>query len=193
MLSGLYSNRLKRTASVIGVFLMMGCGFDAVLKSPGPAAVSFVFTDTVLTNGSSVPLVVGVIAGGVTQQHPNLIAFTYNPNVVGVSAGDDFVIDRAEIRAGETLWLAIGATGRDPRQFPEPNRLDIGRSPNRHLQFGIGPHFCIGAALARAEIQLALAGLLARFRRIELAADDIRWHEIAVFRGPKAVPLALGR
>jgi cytochrome P450 len=111
----------------------------------------------------------------------------------GVSAGDDFVIDRAEIRAGETLWLAIGATGRDPRQFPEPNRLDIGRSPNRHLQFGIGPHFCIGAALARAEIQLALAGLLARFRRIELAADDIRWHEIAVFRGPKAVPLALGR
>jgi pimeloyl-[acyl-carrier protein] synthase len=111
----------------------------------------------------------------------------------GVSAGDDFVIDRAEIRAGETLWLAIGATGRDPRQFPEPNRLDIGRSPNRHLQFGNGPHFCIGAALARAEIQLALAGLLARFRRIELAADDIRWHEIAVFRGPKAVPLALGR
>jgi pimeloyl-[acyl-carrier protein] synthase len=111
----------------------------------------------------------------------------------GVSAGDDFVIDRAEIRAGETLWLAIGATGRDPRQFPEPNRLDIGRSPNRHLQFGIGPHFCIGAALARAEIQLALAGLLARFRRIELAADDICWHEIAVFRGPKAVPLALGR
>ncbi len=111
----------------------------------------------------------------------------------GVSAGDDFVIDRAEIRAGETLWLAIGATGRDPRQFLEPNRLDIGRSPNRHLQFGIGPHFCIGAALARAEIQLALAGLLARFRRIELAADDIRWHEIAVFRGPKAVPLALGR
>jgi cytochrome P450 len=111
----------------------------------------------------------------------------------GVSAGDDFVIDRAEIRAGETLWLAIGATGRDTRQFPEPNRLDIGRSPNRHLQFGIGPHFCIGAALARAEIQLALAGLLARFRRIELAADDIRWHEIAVFRGPKALPLALGR
>jgi cytochrome P450 len=110
----------------------------------------------------------------------------------GVSAGDDLVMDAAEIRAGETLWLAIGATGRDPRQFPEPNRLDIGRSPNRHLRFGIGPHFCIGAALARAEIQLALAGLLARFRRIELAARDIQWHEIAVFRGPKVVPLALG-
>jgi pimeloyl-[acyl-carrier protein] synthase len=111
----------------------------------------------------------------------------------GVGAGDSFNIDAAEIRAGQTLWLAIGATGRDPRQFPEPDRFDIGRSPNRHLQFGIGPHFCIGAALARAEIQLALAGLLARFRQIELATDDIHWHEIAVFRGPKAVPLALRR
>ena len=49
------------------------------------------------------------------------------------------------------------------------------------------------AALARAEIQLALTGLLERFRRIELAANDIKWHQIAVFRGPKTVPLALGR
>ena len=111
----------------------------------------------------------------------------------GVSAGDDLAFDATEIRAGETLWLAIGATGRDPRQFPEPTCFDIGRSPNRHLQFGLGPHFCLGAALARAEIQTALAGLLAGFRRIELATHEIRWHEIAVFRGPKAVPLALRR
>jgi cytochrome P450 len=111
----------------------------------------------------------------------------------GVSAGDDLELDAAEIRAGQTLWLAIGATGRDPRQFSEPGRFDVGRSPNRHLQFGVGPHFCIGAALARAEIQAALAGLIARFGRIELAVDDIQWHEIAVFRGPKAVPLVLGR
>jgi pimeloyl-[acyl-carrier protein] synthase len=111
----------------------------------------------------------------------------------GVSAGTDLEIDGTEIRAGQTLWLAIGATGRDPRQFAEPSRFDVGRLPNRHLQFGVGPHFCIGAALARAEIALALAGLLVRFRRIELATDEIHWHEIAVFRGPMAVPLALGR
>ena len=109
----------------------------------------------------------------------------------GVSAGADLELGTTQIRAGQTMWLAIGATGRDPRQFPEPSRFDIGRSPNAHLQFGLGPHFCIGAALARAEIQLALGGLLTRFRRIELATDEIRWHEIAVFRGPKAVPLAL--
>jgi cytochrome P450 len=111
----------------------------------------------------------------------------------GVSARDDLELDATQIRAGQTLWLAIGATGRDPRQFREPSRFDVGRSPNRHLQFGIGPHFCIGAPLARAEIRLALAGLLEGFRRIELAADEIQWHEIAVFRGPKAVPLTLSR
>jgi cytochrome P450 len=111
----------------------------------------------------------------------------------GVAASDDLELDANQIRAGETLWLAIGATGRDPRQFAEPGYFDIGRSPNRHLQFGIGPHFCIGAALARAEIQLALAGLITHFRRIELATDEIHWHHIPVFRGPKAVPLAVAR
>ncbi len=73
---------------------MMGCGFDAVLKSPGPADVSFVFTDTLLTVNTTVPLVVTVIAGGVPQTHPYLIAFTYNPSVVGVSAADDSLIPR---------------------------------------------------------------------------------------------------
>jgi pimeloyl-[acyl-carrier protein] synthase len=110
----------------------------------------------------------------------------------GVSAGADLELGGAQIRAGQSVWLAIGATGRDPRQLANPTTFDIRRSPNRHLQFGIGPHFCIGAALARAEIQLALAGLIARFRRIELAADEIQWHQIPVFRGPRAVPLALG-
>jgi pimeloyl-[acyl-carrier protein] synthase len=131
----------------------------------------------------------GLISSAVEE----ILRYDGSVQMRGVGAGDSFSIDAAEIRAGQTLWLAIGATGRDPRRFPEPNSFDIGRSPNRHLQFGIGPHFCIGAALARAEIQLALAGLLARFRQIELAADEIHWHEIAVFRGPKAVPLGLSR
>jgi hypothetical protein len=116
MLSVLHRHCLKTAAFLIGVPLMMGCGFDAVLKSPGPAAVSFVFSDTLLTNGSAVPLVVGVIAGGVAQQHPNLIAFTYNPNVVGVSAGDDSLVarhigvDSINIRFQSTLRAATADT-----------------------------------------------------------------------------------
>jgi cytochrome P450 len=111
----------------------------------------------------------------------------------GVVAAGDVAFGANQIRAGQSLWLAIGATGRDPRQFPDPGRFDLARSPVRHLQFGVGPHFCLGAALARAEIQLALTGLIRRFRRIEPAAGEIAWHQIAAFRGPKSVPLLLGR
>jgi pimeloyl-[acyl-carrier protein] synthase len=111
----------------------------------------------------------------------------------GVSAREDLKLDSMKIRAGQVIWLAIGATGRDPRRFPEPNHFHVGRSPNRHLQFGHGPHFCIGAALARVEIEFALAGPLRQFRRIELAVDEIEWHQIDVFRGPMALPLMLGR
>jgi len=131
----------------------------------------------------------GLISAAVEE----ILRYDGSVQMRGVSVGEDIEFEANQIRAGQTLWLAIGATGRDPRQFANPSCFDIARSPNRHLQFGVGPHFCIGAALARAEIQLALTGLLGRFRRIELAADDIKWHQIAVFRGPKAVPLALGR
>jgi len=131
----------------------------------------------------------GLISAAVEE----ILRYDGSVQMRGVSAGADLELDATEIRAGQPLWLAIGATGRDPRQFAEPGRFDIGRLPNRHLQFGVGPHFCIGAALARTEIQLAIAGLLAHFREIELATDDIEWHEIAVFRGPKVVSLALGR
>ena len=131
----------------------------------------------------------GLLGGAVEE----ILRYDGSVQMRGVLAGEDLELDATQIRAGQTLWLAIGATGRDPRQFAKPNRFDLDRSPNRHLQFGLGPHFCIGAALARAEIQLALAGLFDNFRRIELATDEIRWHEIPAFRGPKAVPLAVDR
>jgi len=95
---------------------MMGCGFDAILKSPGPAAVSFVFSDTVLTINTTVPLVVTVIAGGVPQAHPSLITFTYNPSVIGVTAGDDSLVarragtDSINIRFQSTLRTGVDDT-----------------------------------------------------------------------------------
>ena len=87
-----FGYRHRIAVAVIGTSLMMGCGFDAVLKSPGPAAVTFVFADTLLTKGDSLPLVVTVIAGGVPQAHPSLIAYTDNPTVLGVTAGDDSLV-----------------------------------------------------------------------------------------------------
>jgi len=120
-----------------------------------------------------------------------ILRFDGSVQMRGVKARDDLSLGSAHIAAGDQIWLAIGATGRDPREFPKPDTFDVTRSPNRHLQFGRGPHFCIGAALARVEIELALGGVLARFRSIELGTRQIEWHEIPVFRGPKSVPLVV--
>lgn len=120
-----------------------------------------------------------------------ILRFDGSVQMRGVKAREDLSLGSAHISAGDQIWLAIGATGRDPREFPQPDTFDITRSPNRHLQFGRGPHFCIGAALARAEIELALGGILARFRSIGFGANQVEWHEIPVFRGPKSVPLVV--
>jgi cytochrome P450 len=76
------------------------------------------------------------------------------------------------IAAGKLMLAMIGSANRDPRQFPEPDRFDIGRDPNPHLAFGHGIHFCLGAALSRMEARIAMGDLLDRFQSFELATDQ---------------------
>ena len=78
------------------------------------------------------------------------------------------------IPAGSLVGLLIGAANRDPKAFPEPERLDLARKP-RHAAFGFGPHFCIGAALARAEGEIAIETLFRRFPDLRLADAQPRW------------------
>ena len=88
------------------------------------------------------------------------------------------------------VHLCIGAANRDPAQFPDPDRLDVGRAPNRHLAFGSGPHQCVGLALARLEGRVALARFLERFPDYRLAAPPVRGGR-ARFRGFLHVPVRL--
>jgi len=78
------------------------------------------------------------------------------------------------VRAGEFLMPVIGASNRDPAVFDNPDRLDIGRAENRHLAFALGPHFCLGAPLARLEGQLAIGTITRAFSRLEPAGHAIR-------------------
>ena len=91
--------------------------------------------------------------------------------------------------AGAFVVTAIGAANRDPRHFPDPDRLDIGRSENRHIAFGFGIHFCLGAPLARVEGQLALGALMQRMPKLRLAGPDLQWRESSTLRGLKALPV----
>jgi cytochrome P450 len=89
--------------------------------------------------------------------------------------------------AGTLVTLCIGAANRDPRQFPDPETLDIGRTPNRHLAFGTGAHQCAGMALARLEGAVAISRFLARFPDYALKGPPVRGGR-ARFRGFLNVP-----
>ncbi len=98
------------------------------------------------------------------------------------------------LKEGERVFALVNAANRDPGRFAEPDRFDITRSPNPHLTFGQGIHFCLGAPLARLEAQVALPKLLDRFRTIEIArpVEELDWLDAIIMRGLKRLPLRLG-
>jgi cytochrome P450 PksS len=109
-------------------------------------------------------------------------------------AREDVPVAGTVIPRGSIVLAALTSANRDERQFPEPDHLDLGREPNRHLAFGIGPHFCVGAPLARLEGQIALSALFRRFPglRLEVAPERLRWRRALIFRGLEELPIALG-
>ncbi|MEU9056648.1 cytochrome P450 [Streptomyces sp. NPDC048384] len=99
------------------------------------------------------------------------------------------------IPAGDSVIVSLCAANRDPRRFDDPDALDLSRSPNPHLAFGHGIHFCPGAALARAELQIALATLLRRLPGLHLAIgdEDIEWIPAVLGRGTNRLPVGYDR
>jgi cytochrome P450 len=83
-------------------------------------------------------------------------------------AAEPIAIGRRNIEAGAQVTLMLGSANRDPLQFPDPDRFDLARTPNRHLGFGHGPHRCIGAALARIEARLGFTRVIERFPNLRL-------------------------
>jgi len=101
----------------------------------------------------------------------------------------DLTIGGREIRKGEMVMPFIGAADRDPAQFSDPDRLDIGRSENRHIAFGWGIHFCLGAPLARVEGQIALNTLVQTLPKLALATDRPEYRQSLTLRGLKTLPV----
>ncbi|MGQ0805576.1 MAG: cytochrome P450 [Actinomycetota bacterium] len=104
---------------------------------------------------------------------------------------EDYEIGGTTIPARQQVIPLLGAANRDPDAFPEPDRLDLGRDgAARHLAFGGGHHFCLGAALARLEGQIAIGALVRRFPRLEPAGDPVR-RETFTLRGLESLPVAV--
>lgn len=93
------------------------------------------------------------------------------------------------IPEGSIVLGIIGAANRDPGVFPDPDHLDVARADNRHLAFGGGIHFCLGASLARLEAQIAFGALLRRLPRLAFATATPEWRPASVLRGLTALPV----
>jgi cytochrome P450 len=100
----------------------------------------------------------------------------------------DVVVGGQPIRTGEQVTIWNPAVNRDGAEFPDPHRFDAGRTPNRHLTFGVGHHFCIGASLARIELKVLLEELLARVETMELAGPIERLRSTTMW-GVDKVPV----
>ena len=109
-------------------------------------------------------------------------------------AAEDMHLGGVDIPKGAFVHLSISAADRDPAAFEDPDRFDITRSPNRHLAFGHGAHFCAGAPLARLEGQVAFATLLRRLPVLDLAvpAQELTWvADSSISRGLERLPIRI--
>ena len=133
-------------------------------------------------------------AEAVTRGVEELLRFT----PLGASAGfarialEDVELSGTLVRAGEAVIAATQAANRDPEVFDDPEELVLDRPSGPTLAFGFGPHHCLGAQLARMELQEAIGGLLNGFPELRLAvpADEVPWRQGALVRGPERLPLA---
>ncbi|WP_432085474.1 cytochrome P450 [Streptomyces sp. bgisy095] len=103
-------------------------------------------------------------------------------------ATEDVEVGGTLVRAGEPVLVAIGAANHDALKFTGPGRLDVTRTGVQHLGFGHGVHHCLGAPLARLELQEAILALLNRFPGLHLAGD-VRWKNQMLVRGPREMPV----
>jgi len=94
--------------------------------------------------------------------------------------------DGRSFERGQSVVAILGAANRDPSVFPDPDRIDFARPATRHVTFGFGAHFCLGATLARLEFKTALQALMTRMPDMELACmpEDIEWKHNFILPGP---------
>ena len=116
-------------------------------------------------------------------RYDNPVQITYR------SVIEDAEIHGRHICKGDLVNTIIASANRDPERFSFPDRFDITRSEGRHLGFGVGIHFCIGAPLVRLEAEIFFETILRRFPKLALATENLAWQEHPIFRGLKSLPV----
>jgi cytochrome P450 len=135
------------------------------------------------------------------QEHPSLIKNAleeflrfHSPVAIGTRrwVGEDLEFGGKQMRRGDPVLVSLAAANHDPEEFVQPDELDITRQENRHLAFGMGIHYCLGAPLARLEGQIAISTLLRRLPNLRLAvtAEELVWRPSMLLLGVSKLPVA---
>jgi cytochrome P450 len=169
-------DRLTHAELLTTVTLLFVAGFETTMNLVGNGTLALLRNPAEMARLRDDP---ALVRPGVEE----LMRYDGPVHITARIATTDVEIGGEAIRAGEQVVVSLAAANRDPEQFPDPDRLDVSRSPNRHLALGGGPHFCLGAALARIEGQAAFGALLRRFPHLELATDEPTYRDHFVIRG----------
>ena len=108
-------------------------------------------------------------------------------------APDDVELGGRPIRKRQAVIAVMAAANRDPERFPDPDRLDVGRTDNRHVAFGWAAHFCFGAPLARMEGQIVFEAILRHLQDLALEPRPLVWRTNLGLRGLTALPVTFAR
>jgi cytochrome P450 len=126
-----------------------------------------------------------LIPGAVEEflRHDGPVQFTHR------IALEDVPLGGKTVRRGQLVFLFLAAANRDPAHFPDPDRLNVTRAVHKHVAFGLGHHFCLGAPLARLEAQIAFETILRRLPRLRLATDRLVYRDNFNLRGLQSLPV----
>lgn len=182
------SDRLAEHELVATVVLLLNAGHEASVNGFGNGLVSLLGAPDqralVQRNVSDAALVALTVEEMLRHDSPlHLFERTATADVEVATASGTVCL-----RAGQKVAALLGSANRDPDVFAEPDRFVADRSPNPHLAFGSGIHFCLGAPLARLELQASLPALLQRFPELELASEPVR-RPTFVLRGYQTLPV----
>jgi cytochrome P450 len=129
--------------------------------------------------------------GLITSAIEEFLRYDGPSNSIARVVAQDHELGGRTLRAGQRVFAMVNAANRDPRQFEQPHALDLGRTPNRHLTFGQGLHFCLGAPLARLEARVCIGTLVERFPQMRPGSAPVQWLDAMIMRGPERLPLRL--
>jgi cytochrome P450 len=182
---------------------------DACARAPGKLSRAELFANCALLLAAGHETTTNLIGNGLLAllRHPDQLALLRDdPSLIGSAveellrydspvqwtsrvAVEDVQLSGQTIARGDVVLASLGAANRDPKHFRDPERLDIRRADNKHLAFGQGIHYCLGAALARVEAEVAIGTALKRLPKLRLRRRRLKWQRGLIFRGVRTLPV----